>query len=98
MGADNWAVCPKCSVNHEAVRLKAVHDATVLYGKIAAVEYEVRIAKARAIPPDFGSTTLREDYEIGIFSEGVFEIRYRGHCDKCGLSHVFRHREQLKLK
>jgi hypothetical protein len=34
---------------------------------------------------------FREDYEIGVYSDGTFYIDYRGHCRTCGGSIKFQH-------
>lgn len=38
------------------------------------------------------TSTLREDYEIGIWA-GQFEITYHGHCKECDYDKKFKHKE-----
>ncbi len=37
-----------------------------------------------------GSSSFREDYEIGIWS-GEFHASYRGRCEDCGYTFTFKH-------
>jgi hypothetical protein len=35
--------------------------------------------------------TWREDYEIGLNTDGSFDVRYQGGCRVCGTTHTFHH-------
>jgi len=94
MSADNWGICPKC--RSEAIRkAEAADKATrAKYGKISAQLYEDSMAAVRLLMRKAESDeprTLREDYELGIDSEGAFEINYRASCQTCDFKFSFKH-------
>ena len=95
MSADNWAVCPKC----KAAAIKAREDKQLAigkaYGSVPPQEY-LDMLKAIEGPLVFPET-FREDYEQGVLPDGEYYISYCGSCEECGLSHSFKHSEQLKL-
>jgi hypothetical protein len=96
MGADNWRTCPRCLLRaQEAWRdLKALQEAA--YGKVSAPDYLALTRKVEAgvqTPPD----TLREDYELGTYSDGMFEVSYAARCD-CGFKHSFTHKQKIEIK
>lgn len=86
MSANNWTQCPKCRQIKEAAR-------KVLYGKVSEEEYLAVIQK-----PEDSEPTFREDYELGIDEDGLFEMRYSGGCRVCGLQYSYRYAEQLTWK
>ena len=95
MSADNWGVCPRCSVELEKQRLARVKAADDAYGKVESLEYLNLLEQANEeILPEY---ILREDYEIWTDENGKFFVSYKCRCDKCGFSHVFRYDEQLKV-
>jgi predicted Zn-ribbon and HTH transcriptional regulator len=97
MSADNWAKCPQCQEDLRLEREKNFETLEGQYGKIPKLEYD----KALAILTDQNTTeitsSLREDYEIGIWDEEFF-VSYKGRCDNCGFSYEFKTKEKLKLK
>lgn len=94
MGADNWAICPRCKKKAEADYADAVRAAGEAYGKVSAEEYVRMVAALPQEEPDL-IPTLREDYELGTSEDGKFYVIYSGGCNVCGFSHKFRHDEQL---
>lgn len=88
MSADNWATCPKCKIRVEAESNKLKLDAGKAYGKVSPEEYLVLFETANK--PVKLDDTLREDYEIGITSDGKFYASYGGAC-QCGFSFSFKH-------
>lgn len=92
MGADNWAICPRCQ---ERVRreIKAREQAAIdAYGRVPVDEWKALDNAAKIIPePEY---QFREDYEIGVH-EGQFSINYRGSCRVCDLSVSFVHEETV---
>jgi hypothetical protein len=94
MSANNWGICPRCLAKAEADQMARIAKSRAAYGVLPADEYEeLRGQAAEPISPeDF--RTLREDYEIGIF-DGTFSINYGSSCKTCGLSHEFKHEEQI---
>ncbi len=95
MSADNWAICPKCKRNDEAEMVKRWEKAKSAYGKIPPDEYLVLLQKANQ--PIKEVETLREDYELGIDSNGLFNISYSAHCDKCGLKFTHNYKENISI-
>lgn len=102
MSADNWAVCPRCLYRAEAVRTrlieKAQKDVEEAYGKASISRFdELRavLAKESEEVDREQVTTLREDWEIGIW-DGEFEVIYSAQCGKCQLAHNFRIKEPVR--
>lgn len=92
MSADNWATCPVClknsGIERDALLLRVCDD----YGKVRAEEYLELVRKSKlSIDVD---STLREDYEFYMDSDGTFTARYACKCDECGFRHSFSHTEQ----
>lgn len=80
MGADNWAICPKCKWKEKNKSFVLAE----LYGKIPFEEYE----KRRKEKPKELDTTLREDYEFYWTEEGLC-ISYSGTCEVCDYEYTF---------
>jgi len=98
MSANNWRVCPKCSIDAKEKRRLAIAAASQLYGKVPREEYEVAVSQASSLPsvPD---ETLREDWEIRTSSNGVFSVNYSCSCQHCGFEFSFaEHRNTLEGK
>lgn len=93
MGADNWAVCPKCKRVAEASKEKERKHAQKSYGKVTPEEWRelVRIAELPLEMP----TALREDYELGTNEDGLFYVIYRCSCQDCDFRHEFKHESQV---
>ena len=85
MGADNWAVCPKCFSRAERDALAQAIEVESLYGKIPIEDFDKRRA---AIPnPQYADfRTFRESFSVYNDDEGTVEISYRGTCTACPLS------------
>jgi hypothetical protein len=103
MGADNWAVCPRCLKNAENAKRALEAMAQAVYGKVTPDEYEeLRVAAAAPIDVEKLST-FREDYELGMVDDGTFEVIYSGSCSPrhplkgCGYEHKFRHIEEVPV-
>lgn len=91
MSADNWGTCPRCMKKFEA-RVEEQTDAMrAAYGTVPADEYlrmqRDLVALTQTERPD--DDTLREDYGIGIDSDGEFFVRYSASCENCGLTYSF---------
>jgi hypothetical protein len=99
MSADNWTQCPKCFVSNREKADTAENLAALAYGRIPVEEYlkkrdeTASFRKAISSDDEFTST-LREDYEIGIYS-GSFHVNYRAGCSTCGFS--FEYKREGKL-
>lgn len=83
MGADNWGVCPKC----KEIAEKNIASA---YGKVSEDEYLAILDKNKKV-----ETSLREDYEIGVDSDGEFSISYSCHCSKCGFKFEYKYSQDV---
>jgi len=92
MSADNWAICPKCKKKVEQARADLLSRVETDYGKIAADEYLALVERSKQ--PLEIEHTLREDWETGI-RQGEFRVFYGAHCETCGFSHEFEHRQPL---
>jgi len=93
MSADNWADCPKCKMKYEKVLLNLEQKKNKLYGKIPLEDWE---ALQKEPLPKFNSETLREDFAIGIFTEGGFYIDYSGACTVCGFKFIYKFSKDLQ--
>lgn len=84
MGADNWAVCPRCIGRARAAEAEQLAAVMADYGKIPVTEFD----KARAVvttPRDQDFDTFREDYSITGAATGTVTVGYHGQCTECGL-------------
>lgn len=93
MSADNWRVCPKCTVIAETAYADSQKKIAISYGKISAEEYLKLVNAAPKLPEPH--ETLREDYEIGTYKDGEFSVDYSCACTKCGLSFSFKHKQKI---
>ena len=91
MSADNWCKCPKCSERAIEERKAAIAKLDADYGKIPAGEYLRRSAEVKQEVN--GEQTMREDYELGTDTEGIFSVSYKCRCRKCGWSWGYEHSE-----
>lgn len=97
MGADNWTHCPQCKLIATTLQEQAEAGLQESYGKLPVKEWlkqKGQVERQAAKPPE---QTLREDYEIGLDGEGVFEVDYRASCDKCGLRFSHKHDAKIHL-
>jgi hypothetical protein len=88
MGADNWAVCPRCFTEAEKEAKRLLQEALESYGKVGIEEFDA-LRAAVPCPERAGFMTLREDYGFVNNNAGEVEVEYRASCVKCGLSHKF---------
>lgn len=99
MGADNWAQCPKCKKIEETKIKNLELELEKSYGMIPLGNFNIKqqeIIEIKQKAEKKLTTTLREDYEIGIWN-GIFEIIYTSSCNVCGFQYKFKSSEQLKL-
>jgi hypothetical protein len=89
MSADNWTICPKCKKNVRETEESRSEKVANAYGKIDASEWLKLVETAGIELPV--ECSFREDYEIGIESEGGFYINYSGRCRVCNFSYKFTH-------
>lgn len=90
MGADNWAVCPRCLAGARKAQDTALAKVMASYGKVPVAEFDA--ARAALEPLDPGKfATFREDWHIDGAADGVVTVSYRGGCSKCGLHLDFKH-------
>lgn len=92
MSASNWDVCFRCNKKAQEEHRERENEFAKSYGKVSAEEYERLRMEARRGPSE-PQETLREDYELGICSDGKFYVIYSAHCEECGFKHDFRHEE-----
>ncbi len=95
MSADNWAICPKCTIAKENKREVLKKRLETDYGKVSVTEYKEMIENLKIIDgkianPTQDSITLREDYEIGIDETGEFYVNYQAFCMTCNFEHIYK--------
>lgn len=106
MGADNWAICPRCLKKkieaHQKATQEAINAVESSYGKVTIEEFEALVRNLRELegrdPSEIPEKdfTLREDYEIGTDESGTFGVNYRCSCKECGFSFKYNHDEQVE--
>jgi hypothetical protein len=92
VSANNWDVCPACKKKAEAARLKAMEDAAKAYGKVPPDEWK-ELSDRASKPVDLDET-MREDYELGVDSKGVFGVSYSASCQECAFVFRFKHEQK----
>jgi hypothetical protein len=96
MSARNWTHCPRCLQKHTEFRDAEIRIAKALYGVVEPDEYAAAMQSAEAIP-ERPEPSFRENWEIGIESDGFFSVSYGGNCTKCDYSHEFEHTEDVPI-
>jgi predicted nucleic-acid-binding Zn-ribbon protein len=90
MGADNWAMCPKCGTTQDQ-RVAAVEEQ---YGKVPLARFRELMERAKSRDAQTaGEESLREDYELGIGRTGLFFVRYQASCKNCGFAFEYDHEQ-----
>lgn len=84
MSANNWTICPKCKRKKEAEAERLRMKSLAAYGTVSAERYAELCGKARDAKESPLQNSMREDYEIGVDSEGRFSVSYRANCTACG--------------
>jgi len=93
MSADNWRICPVCVSNAKEERSKKCEKIMEEYGKIPRAEWKEKVDEAAEAEEKL-EETLREDYELGIQSDGKFFISFGCSCKVCGTMFSVRHEEE----
>jgi hypothetical protein len=93
MSANNWAICicPECERRAKLAQARALEKANAAYGKVPPEKYMELVAKAKERQP--AVETLREDYGLGIDSDGTFYVSYRAYCEQCKFEFNYNHKE-----
>lgn len=97
MGADNWAVCPRCLARAHKAEAAALAGVMASYGKVPVAEFDAARAAIEPVHPE-SYATFREDYEIHGAADGVVKVDYSGSCRVCGLSLTFTHEHDLPVE
>jgi hypothetical protein len=92
MSATNWDECPECLRSWVRDKETAAQAAKEAYGRVPESEYHAMLEKVHNWPTL--KETLREDYEVGIASDGQFYVYYKAFCDKCGFDYEHKFQEQ----
>lgn len=105
MSASNWQVCPRCLEKALADKAAAQERARAAYGVQPVEEFD-RLRALGDQPIDLESlTTLREDWDIGIYfvnsledanttsSAAKFSSHYKGYCSTCGFTYTHKFEE-----
>ena len=96
MSADNWVICPYCKANADKELQKKVDHVADSYGKVTLFDWNEMNERLREAQSEELEKTFREDYEIGVSSDGTFEVDYRGSCINCRLQFTYKHEQQVK--
>lgn len=84
MSADRWSICPKCKRQRD--------DAVSKYGKVSEKEYLALLTEQQQAKTFYD---LREDWDIGVAVDGVFEVSYACSCSKCGFKFDYKHAQMV---
>lgn len=95
MGADNWAVCPKCRAVALAEKEKINKEAIEAYGAVSRQTYQKLLDKANK--EVVLKNHLRENYEIKLDECGVFTVDYRCYCSNCNFTYKFKETNEVRL-
>lgn len=93
MSADNWTHCPKCRLEEELELKEFKRRVDEAYGKVSSADYNklrsdyVKAVNAAEADDDYGTRTLREDYEFYGIANGVLHVDYSASCESCGWSY-----------
>jgi hypothetical protein len=96
MSAKNWTTCPQCSQLASQEQDKAHRLAAAAYGNVSREEY-AELAKAAEREPVL-CDTLREDWSIGVGTDGKFRMTYRCHCEACEFKYELKVEDQAKMQ
>lgn len=97
MSANNWTTCPNCKKEAEEKYQEEEKALDSAYGVVSASRFS-QLAEEHSnnsVEKILGKYTLREDYDIGVGADGIFEVSYRAFCDKCGLKFSYKHKERI---
>ena len=97
MGANNWALCPRCAKERTAAldKMRAVLKRS--YGAVPVEEFDAMrqgLTDCENMPV---KATLREDYEIHGAPDGTVIVEYGCSCKVCGLTAEFTYRHELDV-
>lgn len=97
MSADNWTVCPRCFHRKQEGVESRKAEVDAAYGKVPVDQFDAMRAEFEKYRDEPMPQNWREDYEIGLYDDGsgAFFVSYSGSCNECGLSHEFKHQEQV---
>ena len=97
MSADNWTTCPRCLAKAEVAKAKQRDNAAKAYGKLKPDEWIA--LQAEASNPVELNSSLREDYELGVLTDGEFYVNYRASCTNagCGFAFEYKHQQQVEI-
>jgi hypothetical protein len=91
VSANNYAVCPRCTIRAAKKAAELMEEAEAAYGSVPAQEYAAMITEASAAAVLPGNVyTFREDWEIYGAANGAVVVDYGGSCETCGLSLRFK--------
>jgi hypothetical protein len=97
MSANNWDECPRClkKLANDVEKFKG--KVALAYGKVSVGEYLAMQAELKKMEKERPGAALREDYELGVQSNGEFFVNYRCECVECGFEFGFKHTQPVKL-
>lgn len=88
MSADNWMACPRCLAQQEASHRERLAEVNRQYGKVPAEEFIAALQEAEK--PLEIEENFREDYELGLSTDGSFYVSYTGRCILCEFTFTFK--------
>ncbi len=95
VSANNWTVCPKCKAEKAERLAKAKRELDGFYGMIPLAEYSKRQIAFEKFRDEPLEERMREDYELGVDSDGQFEVSYRCSCEECDFAFSFKETREV---
>lgn len=89
MSADRWSVCPRCHAKRVKAIAKSAEKVDKSYGNVSVSAFDGLRAEHERMANAPEECTLREDWELGMGTEGEFTIDYRCSCE-CGFRFGFK--------
>ncbi|HVI42628.1 MAG TPA: hypothetical protein VM577_18400 [Anaerovoracaceae bacterium] len=107
MSADSWVRCPRCLKNAlDNIQAPDYGALSRAYGNVSESEYRAlldgQLKDRDRYIKDLNrahnlAETMREDYELGMDSEGEFTVAYSCHCTECDWSWKFNYKVQTPV-
>lgn len=97
MSADNWTLCPQCSIRIEREnneKMKRLYDQ---YGIVPLDEWK-ELETLTHSSLQLNELNFREDYDMGVSKDGTFIVSYRGRCRGCSLSFNYKYSTMINLE
>lgn len=98
MSANKWGVCPQCVARTTYDNIAMARKVVEAYGSVTQEKYAALSVQAYKMRHSEPEESMREYYEIGINSEGKFEVDYATSCDTCDFRFTYQFQQQIIVK